>query len=87
MNYYLASDYHFMKTVVASNLKGLRLKFVLSEFMLRRESLSSKYSNDMKSEVIQIKKELKIKAIPVVDFIFNAYRKIYNFHTFLAKRH
>lgn len=85
VKYYLASDYHFMKQVVRLDFKGIRCKGVLSEFMIRKESLGSKYSNEMQSEVAQIKKDLKIDIFPAIDFIFNSYRKLYNFHTFFSK--
>ena len=85
IQYCLAADYHFMKRVILSKLKGYKVNRVLSEFMKRDEALSSKNSFKMHSEVIQIKNDLGIVNRPVLDFFFNSYRKIYNFHTFFKK--
>ena len=63
----------------------LKVNKVLSHFMKRDEALSSKYSFEMHSEVMQIKNDLGIVNRPVLDFFFNSYRKIYNFHTFFKK--
>jgi glycosyltransferase involved in cell wall biosynthesis len=85
INYLLASDYHFMKRILLSKLNGHKVNKVLSHFMKRDEALSFKYSFEMHSEVIQIKNDLGIINRPVLDFFFNSYRKIYNFHTFFKK--
>ena len=85
INYLLASDYHFMKRILLSKFNGHKVNKVLSHFMKRDEALSSKYSFEMHSEVIQIKNDLGIVDRPVLDFFFNSYRKIYNFHTFFKK--
>ena len=53
--------------------------------MKREDALSAKYSFEMHSEVMQIKNDLGIVSRPVLDFLFNSYRKIYNFHTFFKK--
>ena len=83
--YDLASDYHFMKKVILSKLRGYKVNKVLSCFMKREDALSAKYSFEMHSEVMQIKNDLGIVSRPVLDFLFNSYRKIYNFHTFFKK--
>jgi glycosyltransferase involved in cell wall biosynthesis len=83
INYSLASDYEFMKKVILSDFNGYRSKYVLSEFMVRQDALSYKYSKKMKSEGIEIKKNLGIKNRPLLDFFFNMYRKLYNFHSLL----
>ena len=85
INYLLASDYHFMKRILLSKLNGHKVNKVLSHFMKRDEALSSKHSFAMHSEVIQIKNDLGIVNRPVLDFFFDSYRKIYNFHTFFKK--
>ena len=80
--YSLAADYHFMKRVIFSELKGQKINKVLSCFMKRVDALSVKNSNDMIDEVNMIKEELGHKNMPFLDFCFNVYRKVYNFHTF-----
>jgi glycosyltransferase involved in cell wall biosynthesis len=85
IKYVLASDYHFMKKVIHSNLKGVGIRSVLSEFMVREDALSAKYLEEMKLEGIQVKNDLKISDKPVIDFFFNIYRKLFNFHTFFKK--
>tara|TARA_B100000795_G_C22752248_1_gene419946 strand:- start:628 stop:1380 length:753 start_codon:yes stop_codon:yes gene_type:complete len=85
VNYLLASDYHFMKRVVLSKLNGLRVNKVISEFMKRSDSLSSKYLDQMNGEVLEIKNELHLPNHYFLDVFFNLYRKIYNFHTFFKK--
>ena len=85
INYLLASDYHFMKRVLLSKFNGHKVNKILSDFMKRDEALSSTYSFEMQSEVVQIKNDLGIVNRPVLDFFFNSYRKIYNFHTFIKK--
>lgn len=80
--YSLAADYHFMKRVIFSELKGQKINKVLSCFMKRVDALSAKNSNDMIDEVNMIKEELGHKNMPFLDFFFNVYRKVYNFHTF-----
>ena len=83
IQYSLAADYHFMKRVLLSKFNGRKVNKILSDFMKRDEALSSTYSFEMQSEVVQIKNDLGIVNRPVLDFFFNSYRKIYNFHTFL----
>lgn len=83
--YLLASDYHFMKKVIHSNLRGVGLRNILSEFMVREDALSIKYTDEMKIEGIQVKNDLEISDKPVIDFFFNIYRKLFNFHTFFKK--
>ena len=85
INYLLASDYHFMKRILLSKFNAHKVNKVLSHFMKRDEALSSKYTFEMHSEVMQIKNDLGIVNRPVLDFFFNSYRKIYNFHTFFKK--
>ena len=85
INYIFASDYHFMKRVLLSKFNGHKVNKVLSNFMKRDEALSSKYSFEVLSELMQIKNDLGIVNRPVLDFFFNSYRKIYNFHTFFKK--
>ena len=80
--YSLAADYHFMKRVIFSELKGQKINKVLSCFMKRVDALSAKNSNDMIDEVNMIKEELGHKNMPFLDLCFNVYRKVYNFHTF-----
>jgi len=82
IDYLLAADYHFMKRVILFGFIGLRVNTILSNFMIRDDSLGSKYSIDMKSEVVQIKKVLGIKDRILLDLLYNGYRKIYNFHIF-----
>ena len=86
INYLLASDYHFMKRVILSELTGLRVTKVLSEFMKRNDSLSSKYLDQMNVEVLKIKNELQLPNHYLLDLFFNIYRKFYNFQTFFKKR-
>tara|TARA_B100000959_G_scaffold274659_1_gene326895 strand:+ start:967 stop:1719 length:753 start_codon:yes stop_codon:yes gene_type:complete len=83
--YSLASDYHFMKKVILSKLKGHKVNLVLSCFMKRADALSMKNSKDMIDEVNMIKADLGHKNKPFLDFCFNVYRKVYNFHTFIKK--
>ena len=83
INYSFASDYEFMKRVIFSEYIGFRCKEVLSKFMIRDDSLGSKYSIEMLDEGARIKKNLKIKNRPILDLLFNIYRKVYNFHTLL----
>ena len=85
IKYILASDYHFMKRVILSKFLGLRINTVLSEFMKRNDSLSSQYAIQMQNEVFKIKDELKLPRSYFLDFFYNSYRKIYNFHTFFKK--
>ena len=83
--YSLASDYHFMKRVIYAKFKGRRIGKVLSNFMKRGESLGSRYAKEMKLEVAQIRIELNLIDRPILDFFYNSYRKIYNFHIFFKK--
>jgi glycosyltransferase involved in cell wall biosynthesis len=85
VKYVLASDYHFMKKVIHSNLKGVGIRSVVSEFMVREDALSAKYLGEMKLEGVQVKNDLKINDKLVIDFFFNIYRKLFNFHTFFKK--
>jgi glycosyltransferase involved in cell wall biosynthesis len=80
--YSLAADYHFMKRVVMSEFNGQKINKILSCFMKREDALSIKNSNDMIDEVNMIKEELGHNNMPFLDFCFNVYRKVYNFHTF-----
>ena len=82
IKYSLASDYHFMKRVILSELKGKKINKTLSCFMKREDALSVKNSNDMMDEVKMIKEELGHKNMPLLDLCFNVYRKFYNFQTF-----
>ena len=50
--------------------------------MKREDALSIKNSNEMTDEVNMIKEELGHNNMPFLDFCFNVYRKLYNFHTF-----
>ena len=84
--YSLAADYHFMKRVIFSELKGQKINKVLSCFMKRVDALSFENFDDMNYEVEMIKRELGHKNNQFLDFCFNSYRKIYNFHTFFKKR-
>jgi len=86
IKYLLAADYHFMKRVILFGFISLRVNTVLSNFMIRDDSLGSKYSKDMKSEGVQIKKVLGIKDKILFDFLYNIYRKFYNFHIFFHKK-
>ena len=85
IKYLFGSDYHFMKRIILSRLNGVRVNKVLSEFMLREESLGHRYLFEMMSEGDQIKKDLGILDKPMLDFFYNSYRKIYNFHTFFNR--
>lgn len=85
LKYTLASDYHFMKKVICSDLVGFRSREVLSEFMVRKDALSYKYANEMKLEGIQIKRDLGIKDNFLLDFSYKSYRKMFNFHTLFKK--
>jgi glycosyltransferase involved in cell wall biosynthesis len=80
--YSLAADYHFMKRLIFSELKGQKINKVLSCFMKRVDALSVKNSNEMIDEVNMIKEELGHKNMPFLDLCFNVYRKLYNFQTF-----
>ena len=85
IQYSLAADYHFMKRILLSKFNGYKVNKILSDFMKRDGALSSTHSVEMHSEVMQIKNDLGIVNRPVLDFFFNSYRKIYNFHTFFKK--
>ena len=85
IKYIFASDYHFMKRVILSRLNGVRVNKVLSEFMVREGSLSFQHSFEMSAEGLKIKDELELSHHKLLDFFFNLYRKIYNFHTFFKK--
>ena len=85
IQYRLAADYHFMKKVLISKFNGYKSNKVLSNFMKRDNALGSVSSFEMHSEGIQIRKELGITDRLVLDFFFNSYRKIYNFHTLFKK--
>jgi len=80
--YSLAADYHFMKRVLLSELKGQKINKILSCFMKREDALSVTNSNDMIDEANMIKEELGHKNMPFLDLCFNVYRKVYNFRTF-----
>ena len=85
IKYIFASDYHFMKRVILSRLNGVRVNKVLSEFMVREGSLGFQHSFEMIAEGLKIKDELELSHHKLLDFFFNLYRKIYNFHTFFKK--
>ena len=74
-----------MKRVILFGFISLRVNTILSNFMIRDDSLGFKYSIDMKSEGIQIKKALGIEDKFLFDFFYNAYRKIYNLHIFFKQ--